>query len=54
MRRSDKATRSEHWIRNGDFLTVMTIINDPVFLTDPFVRRTDYELALNQIIPPYP
>jgi len=52
--RSDKATLTEHWIRNGDFLTVMTIINDPVYLTEPFVRTTDYELALNQNIPPYP
>src|SRR5919197_1262957 len=30
--RSDKATLTEHWIRNGDFLTVMTIISDPVYL----------------------
>ena len=34
--------------------TVMTIINDPVYLTEPFVRTTDYELALNQRVPPYP
>jgi hypothetical protein len=52
--RSDKATVREHWIRNGDFLTVMTVITDPVYLTEPFVRTTDYELALNQQVPPYP
>jgi hypothetical protein len=52
--RSDKATLTEHWIRNGDILTVMTIVHDPVYLTEPFVRTTDYELALNQQIPPYP
>ena len=52
--RSDKATLTEHWIRNGDFLTVMTIINDPVYLTEPFVRTTDYELDLQQQVPPYP
>ena len=52
--RSDKATLTEHWIRNGDFLTVMTIINDPVYLTEPFVRTTDYELDLRQQVPPYP
>jgi hypothetical protein len=52
--RSDRATLTEHWIRNGDFLTVMTIVNDPVYLTEPFVRTTDYELNLNQNIPPYP
>jgi hypothetical protein len=52
--RSDKATLTEHWIRNGDFLTVMTIVSDPVYLTEPFVRTTDYELNVNQQIPPYP
>jgi glyoxylase-like metal-dependent hydrolase (beta-lactamase superfamily II) len=52
--RSDKATLTEHWIRNGDILTVMTIINDPVYLTEPFVRTTDYELDLRQQMPPYP
>jgi hypothetical protein len=52
--RSDKATLTEHWVRNGNFLTVMTIINDPVYLTEPMVRTTDYELDVNQQIPPYP
>jgi hypothetical protein len=52
--RSDKATLSERWIRNGDILTVMTIVYDPVYLTEPFVRTTDYELDLRQNIPPYP
>ena len=52
--RSDKATLTEHWIRNGDFLTVMTMITDPVYLTETFVRTTDYELNVNQQIPPYP
>ena len=33
--RSDKATVREHWIRNGDFLTVMTVVTDPVYLTEP-------------------
>jgi hypothetical protein len=45
---------TEHWIRNGDILTVVTIVTDPVYLTEPFVRSTDYELDLKQQIPPYP
>jgi len=52
--RSDKATLTEHWIRNGDFLTVLETITDPVYLTEPLVRSTDYELNVNQQIPPYP
>ncbi len=52
--RSDKATLTEHWIRNGDFLTVFETITDPVYLTEPLVRSTDYELNVSQQIPPYP
>ena len=40
--RSDLATVTEHWMRHGDFLTVVTIVNDPVYLTEPFIRSTDY------------
>lgn len=52
--RSDTATLVEHWIRNGDFLTVVATVTDPVYLTEPFVRTTDYELNVHQQIPPYP
>jgi hypothetical protein len=52
--RSDAATLSEHWIRHGDILTVATIVTDPVYLTEPFIRTTDYELDLHQRVPPYP
>lgn len=54
MARSEKATVIEHWIRHGDWLTVVTLVNDPVYLTEPFVRTTDYELDVHQHIPPYP
>ncbi|MBV8905855.1 MAG: hypothetical protein JOZ22_19650 [Acidobacteriia bacterium] len=52
--RSDLATLTEHWIRHGNWLTVVTIVNDPVYLTEPFIRSTDYELDLHQQVPPYP
>jgi hypothetical protein len=54
MPRSDLATLTEHWIRHGNWLTVVTIVHDPVYLTEPFVRSTDYELDLHQQVPPYP
>jgi hypothetical protein len=54
MPRSDQATVTEHWIRHGDFLTIVTIVNDPVYLTEPFIRSTDYQLDLHQHVPPYP
>ncbi len=52
--RSEKASLTEHWIRHGNWLTVMTVVTDPAYLTEPFVRTTDYELDVHQQIPPYP
>jgi cyclase len=52
--RSDRAVLVEHWIRHGDFLTLVSIITDPVYLTEPFIRTTNWELAPQQSIDPYP
>ena len=52
--RSDRATLKEYWIRHGDYLTVTSIVHDPVYLTEPFIRTTDYELDVHQRVPPYP
>jgi hypothetical protein len=52
--RSEKATVVEHWIRHGDYMTVMTVITDPVYLTEPLVRTSDYYNDLTHEIPPYP
>jgi hypothetical protein len=54
MARSEKASLTEHWIRHGDWLTVVTVVTDPVYLTEPLVRSTDYELDVHQQIAPYP
>ncbi len=52
--RSDRATLTEHWIRHGDYLTLVSIINDPVYLTEPFIRTTNWVLDPRQQIAPYP
>ncbi len=52
--RSDRATMVEHWMRHGEILTVMTIVTDPVYLTEPLVRTTDFAMDSTQQIPPYP
>ncbi len=54
LRSVDVATLTEHWMLHGDVLTVATIVTDPVYLTEPFIRTTDYELDLHQWVPPYP
>ncbi len=40
--RSDRGTLEEHWIRHGNYLTVMLIISDPVYLAQPLVRTRQY------------
>jgi hypothetical protein len=52
--RSEKAVVTEHWIRHDDHLLWMVVIDDPVYLTEPFVRTTDFVLNLQQNITPYP
>jgi hypothetical protein len=51
---SDKATLVIYWLRRGDYLTWATIAYDPVYLTEPMIRSSEYRLTLNQQIPPYP
>ena len=36
------------------FSTVAAIVTDPVYLAEPFIRTTDYELDVHQQVPPYP
>jgi hypothetical protein len=52
--RSDTATMNEYWIRHGDIMTVVTIVRDPVILTEPWVRSVSLVNSLKQVIPPYP
>jgi cyclase len=52
--RSDRAVLVEHWIRHGDFMTLVSIITDPVYLSEPFIRTTNWQLAPQQSIDPYP
>jgi hypothetical protein len=51
---SDEARLITYWLRRGDILTWITIAYDPVYLTEPLIRSTEYRLALAQHIPPYP
>lgn len=40
--RSDRATVIEYFIRNEDYLTLATVVVDPVYLTEPLVRTSDW------------
>src|SRR5215475_6341152 len=52
--RSDRGTLTEHWIRHGDYLTLVSIVEDPAYLTEPFIRTTNWGLDPRQQIAPYP
>jgi cyclase len=45
---SDLATMTEHFIRHADHLTIVTIVRDPVYLTEPLIRTTDFVMDLSQ------
>jgi glyoxylase-like metal-dependent hydrolase (beta-lactamase superfamily II) len=39
---SDQAALTEFFVRHGDRLTNVTVVSDPVFLSEPMVRSNDY------------
>lgn len=45
---SDQRTVTEHWMRHGEILTVVTVVDDPVFLTEPLVRSQSWFLDPGQ------
>ena len=45
---SDRATMTERFIRHGNHLTVVTIVEDPIYLEEPFVRTTNWVLNPDQ------
>jgi hypothetical protein len=54
LARSDLATASVHIMRHGNVLTVAVFTYDPVYLTEPFVRTTDFVYAPQQQMAPWP
>jgi hypothetical protein len=52
--RSDMATASAHIMRHGDHLTVAAITYDPVYLTEPLIRTSDFLYNPQQQRAPWP
>jgi cyclase len=52
--RSDEAVLTEHFVRHGDILSVLSYIDDPVYLTEPMVRTASYVLSPTQQLEPFP
>jgi glyoxylase-like metal-dependent hydrolase (beta-lactamase superfamily II) len=45
---SDQATMTERFIRHGNHLMVVTIVDDPIYLEEPFIRTTNWLLNPDQ------
>ena len=53
LARSEKARLTEYWLRRGDVLTVASVIDDPVYLTEPLFRTHSWVLDAGVHITPY-
>jgi hypothetical protein len=52
--RSDLATATAHVMRHGNYLTVAAITYDPVYLSEPFIRTTDFVYSPQAQMAPWP
>ena len=51
---SDRATMTERFIRHGNYLTHVYMIEDPVYLAEPLVRTNGFQITPNPEMQPYP
>jgi len=52
--RSSKSTVTTRVHRYGNYLNVTFIIDDPAYLTEPYIREYSWVYAPDQVIPPFP
>lgn len=52
--RSDEAELQESYVRHDEFITVISVINDPVYLTESFIRTSNYRVDPQLNVGPYP
>jgi len=48
---SDKRVATEYWTRHAEFLTVVTVVEDPVYLSEPLVRSQNWYIDPGQQLP---
>jgi glyoxylase-like metal-dependent hydrolase (beta-lactamase superfamily II) len=51
---TDQATMTERFIRHGNYLTHVYMIEDPHYLSEPLVRTNGFRLTPNPAMQPYP
>lgn len=48
---SDQATMTSRFYRHGDILTVLTVIDDPIYLTEPQLVSKSFQLQTTPLLP---
>jgi hypothetical protein len=51
---SENATVTTRVTRYGNVLTMVFVINDPAYLTEPYIRESSWVYDPQQMIPPFP
>lgn len=51
---SDRTAIAEYFVRHGDYLTVVAVIDDPVYFEEPLVRSWNFVLDPYQRLQPAP
>jgi glyoxylase-like metal-dependent hydrolase (beta-lactamase superfamily II) len=51
---TDQATMTERFIRHGNYLTHIYMIEDPTYLTEPLIKTNGFQLVQNPAMQPYP
>jgi glyoxylase-like metal-dependent hydrolase (beta-lactamase superfamily II) len=51
---TDQATMTERFIRHGNYLTHIYMIEDPDYLTEPLIKTNGFQLVQNPAMQPYP
>jgi glyoxylase-like metal-dependent hydrolase (beta-lactamase superfamily II) len=51
---TDQATMTERFIRHGNYLTHVYMIEDPNYLTEPLIKTSGFQLVQNPAMQPYP
>jgi hypothetical protein len=51
---SDRARMTERFIRHGNILTHVSIVEDPYYLSEPLVKTNGFQLTTDLTMAPYP
>ena len=46
---SDQATMTEYYVRNGDLMTHIFVLVDPVYLTEPLVKSQEFQRSAREL-----